>query len=363
MTAALFPALTLTAFGASGAPAVQGAAFEGTTTSEFGPTDAQLRMVAKKQKVKLTVHPQLAHTGKKPTSSAKAKSVLSATVKPKQRNRPVELQRKQGKKWVEAGSARTNHRGMVDFVAPAKKKGKWATYRAVSKPFKGNSSASSKSVSTSRWSSADFVDEFDAKKLDRRKWGHRGPDYQPTSKRNCARGSARATDVSRGTLKLRVMKDPSRRGDRCSYVAALDGKKRTTVYRLNGHVGTQPGIARQGYSFRYGYAAARIKFQPLRGQHGAFWLQPASRASAGSSPAHTGTEIDIVEYFGASKKHPNKKPLTSWIYHYASSDKVGAGGGAVGNLPNPNAYGNNWSGKYHVFSVEWAPKKYVFRIT
>ena len=45
-------------------------------------------------------------------------------------------------------------------------------------------------------------------------------------------------------------------------------------YRLNGHIGTQLSA-----DLRYGVAAARVRFQQSRGQHGAFWLQPTRRGA------------------------------------------------------------------------------------
>ena len=48
--------------------------------------------------------------------------------------------------------------------------------------------------------------------------------------------------------------------------------EQSTFYRLNGHVGTQGRFA-----YKYGVAAARIRFQDLRGQHGAFWMQAPRR--------------------------------------------------------------------------------------
>ncbi len=33
-----------------------------------------------------------------------------------------------------------------------------------------------------------------------------------------------------------------------------------------------------------------------------------------------------------------------------------------GWIKKPGQYGGKWSTRYHVFSVEWTPKRYVFRI-
>ena len=42
-------------------------------------------------------------------------------------------------------------------------------------------------------------------------------------------------------------------------------------YRLNANIGTQAT-----HTITYGVVAARIKFQPLQGQHASLWMQPTS---------------------------------------------------------------------------------------
>lgn len=298
---------------------------------------ATVRKASAKQKVKVAMTPPIVDAGKKPKPASKAKSVFTVAVKPGKNKRPVVLQRQQGKKWKKVATARTNKKGVAQLQGVAVRKGQPVTYRVVAKKFAGLKAATSKKVSTERWLNPSFADEFDGNLL-LPHWVHRGQAYSAASKRKCAKGDPRAVSVTNGTLRLSVMKDPLRL-TKCQYTSAK-GKKGRASYRLNGHVGTEGT-----YAFRYGYAAARIKFQPERGQHGAFWLQG-------------GNEIDIVEYFGNS--HPN--PLTSWIYHYPSDTKIGAGGKTRGNIPKPNKYGKNWSKKYHVFSTDWTPKRQIFYI-
>ena len=127
------------------------------------------------------------------------------------------------------------------------------------------------------------------------------------------------------------------------------------AYRLNGHIGTQGA-----FSFKYGFAAARIKFQKSRGQHGAFWMQPAVEVKGATDPRLTGAEIDVIEYFG--DKHP-EGGLTSFIY---SKNKKGQDVKTGSWIKDSRSYLANkrdgWSKSYHVFSVEWTPKVYIFRI-
>ena len=104
--------------------------------------------------------------------------------------------------------------------------------------------------------------------------------------------------------------------------------------------------------------AARIKFQERQGQHGSLWMQPAiSESTTDSGPG--GAEIDVIEYFGDGVKNGG---LASFIYKLTEdgSEKVG------GQLSDPDQYltgkDDSWFDDYHVFSVEWTPQEYIFRI-
>ena len=151
-----------------------------------------------------------------------------------------------------------------------------------------------------------------------------------------------------------MIKDPARAGEKC--VAKKDGKSTGSyAYRLNGHIGTEGNV-----SMKYGFAAARIKMHKLRGQHGGFWMQPATRVEGSFSPKSTGAEIDVIEYFGDN--HP-EGGLTSFIYSKNSTGKDVKTGSWIKNstafLKNKK---DGWSKNYHVFSVEWTPSTYIFRI-
>lgn len=189
-------------------------------------------------------------------------------------------------------------------------------------------------LSTDDAPEATFVDEFDT--LDTTAWGTRDQGY--TGVRLCSRASDDAAEVVDGALRLSVINDPDREACRA---------KKKFDYRLNGHLGS-------AYNFTYGHAAARIRFQELRGQHGAFWMQGFGAEPTGPAKV-TGAEIDVIEYFGDD--HPSGG-LTSFVYWNPTKKGKTAGGW----LEDPEQYGEDWSSKYHVFSVEWTPEKYVFRI-
>jgi len=218
------------------------------------------------------------------------------------------------------------------------------TYRVTALRYQGLKPVKSTGVSTSVADAEGFRDEFTGRALNATSWATREQAYGATKNRKCSKSSASATTVSGGTAKVKVLKDRAR-STKCRF----GGKK--YAWRLNGHIGTQGQ-----YAFKYGYAAARIKFQPRQGQHGAFWLMPQSQTAKSGSATKTGAEIDVIEWFG-----PNKQGgLASFIHHWPKSAtksvKVG------GWLKNPGRFGKDWAKKYHVFSVEWTPKRYVFRI-
>jgi hypothetical protein len=325
-----------------GLTTASGAVDNGTST--IVSVDPEQRSA--RQSAKLQMHPQIAASGPALQPAGAAKSAMTATFKPRKVKRPVTLQRKSGSRWVNKSKGRQNRKGVAEFTG-AYAKGR-ATYRVVAPRYRGLKPVKSAGVVTSKPGAADFTDDF-AAGLDPATWATRGDDYQPTSKRTCSRPSADATRVSGGVAKLRVLVDPDPPGAlprRCSYDGEL------YKWRLNGHIGTQ-----NTYSFKYGYAAARIKFQARQGQHGSFWMNPATQVTTLGSASSTGAEIDVIEWFG---ERARRGGLYSFLHHWPDDEatpvKVG------GAIPNPARYGKDWAGRYHVFSVEWTPSRYVFRI-
>lgn len=298
-------------------------------------------------KVTLTGHPQIAQQGKKATSANSAHAAFSGQVKGAPAGRPVVLEYKVGSKWKKAAKTKTAKQGKVEVTA----KYRATSYRLSTPAFKGKKAGTSKPVDMSRWATPSFSDEFAGSALSET-WTHRGQFHQPESARSCSKGDPRAVAVSGGALRLSVLKDPER-SDTCN--AEANGKSTGKfAYRLNGHVGTQTG-----YSFKYGYAAARIKTQKSRGQHSAFWLQPADDTNVKSGAKTGGAEIDVMEYFG--DKHPFGG-VTSFTYAYKGNKQVKTGSwikNVESTLKNKK---DGFSKNYHVFSVEWTPKEYVFRI-
>ncbi|QIK75224.1 glycoside hydrolase family 16 protein [Nocardioides piscis] len=276
--------------------------------------------------ISATVLPQLAAPGDDVQASTDADFVVDATVQGAEAGRTVELQVAEGDEWRVKDSAETDADGRVSLTTGAAEE-----FRVIAlgdKPVGIN-------LSTAEAPAEIFVDEFDAQ--DPAAWATRDQGYAGV--RMCSKASDDAAQWVDGVVRLSVLDDPDK-GD-CTY------KKDKFAYRLNGHIGST-------FNFTYGHAAARIKFQELRGQHGAFWLQGLGTVPVGD-PMDTGAEIDVIEYFGDD--HPDGG-LTSFIYWHPTAKGKMAGGW----LKKPEQYGDDWSKKFHVFSVEWTPEEYVFRI-
>jgi beta-glucanase (GH16 family) len=189
-------------------------------------------------------------------------------------------------------------------------------------------------------------DEFSGTRLSAQ-WSHQQQGYQDASNRNCSKVDPRAVKVSKGTVRLSVIDDPQRPNGvrKCR----VDGH--SYDWRLNGHITTE-----KSHSFKYGTFAARMKFQPLRGQHASFWLWPKAPAAAEGSPALTGAEVDIIEWFGGSG-------LASFVYSYPNDGRDGVTPIKTGGyIPRLSRFGSRWATKFHVFSVKWTPREYVFSI-
>jgi beta-glucanase (GH16 family) len=300
---------------------------------------------ATEQTVSVTLLPGIAQPGPDPAGSDDAAGVVTATVTPVEEGRPVLLQTRVGGSWQGRQVGNQDAEGTVRFLLEPGGLDDGQVYRVVSYGDDGLERANSKALSGDVWGQPDFVDEFDRDVLGG-EWENRGEDYNPEGLRACSKGSGDAVGMAEGTLELSVIYDPARADERCE---TKHGPER---YRLNGHVTTN------GHYFRYGVLAARIKFQRSQGQHAALWMQPVISEST-TDAAKGGAEIDVIEWFGEGV--PNGG-LTSFVYH-PTEDGLEKEGDWI---PDPDRFlsgpGDSWFERYHVFSVEWTPDEYVFRI-
>lgn len=118
-----------------------------------------------------------------------------------------------------------------------------------------------------------WQDEFDGQELDRTKWSL--PSYKK-------RESAQIN--SPGTIILK------------------DGKLHLTTLWRDDQVHASYIQTRGRAAWTYGYFESRIKFQKLQGHHGCFWLQTPTFKAAVDKPGESGTEMDIIEWFGAHRR-------------------------------------------------------------
>lgn len=187
-----------------------------------------------------------------------------------------------------------------------------------------------------------WSDEFEGSSL--------SPDWMfrdvQAGNRACSPPSPSQTTVRDGYAQLQVVRDPAKVPNVTK--ACPDGQY------LNAMIGTDATR-----SFLYGIFAARIKFPAVQGAHGSFWTQPIPKAGADpSDPANSGVEIDVSEYFG---KGFDQSSLTSFVHFRPPGGKPVRLGGYVKNMQQ--VFGNGLpSDDYHVYSVEWTPEQYVFRI-
>jgi beta-glucanase (GH16 family) len=312
------------------------------TSGEPASTSAR-RNVA--QAVHLVALPQIVQPGGRVASPEDAKAAFTATFEPIAAGRKVRLQVRRGSSWQTVATVGQDRNGRAQFAARANRNDQALSYRVKVVSFRGLPAIKSSTVSTERWLDPTWTDQFSGDSLSK-DWTHRGKTYEPQSLRRCSRGSAKAVRVGGGTLRLSVLRDRNRH----TLCPAL---KRGEVagsyaYRLNGHIGTDAA-----FSFRYGVAAARIKFPRLRGQHGSFWMQPVG----GMYPGGTGHEIDVTEFFGAKAK---RSGLFSYIHRYEAGRVVKTGT----TIPDTFLHGprDGWGTNFHVFSVQWTPRSLIFRI-
>jgi hypothetical protein len=302
--------------------------------------------------VGISILPGIIGPGKSLAKSSSAKWAVIGKFSASKEGKKAILQRLSGTSWVTAAKGVIDKKGNAIFPVPAGVTGAPVTYR-VDGP--GTASAP---VSTDRWGSAqDFTDDFTGTSLSPA-WSHRQSFYEPASKRECSKGDPKAVKVGKGTAQLSVLVD-KKRNSLCKPKkpgkGQIFGKFK---YRLNANIGTQAS-----HTITYGVMAARIKFQPLQGQHASLWMQPF-KLSGATNAKEAGTEIDVIEWFG--KDVPNGG-LTSFVYSPTPKgpEKI-ALGGAGGWIKNPEQYLTNekddWYKRYHVFSVEWSPSSYIFRI-
>ena len=312
--------------------------------SADGRSEGQARK--RTQRIDVQMLPGIRHNGAAAAASSAAQAVVDAALQPGTAGRTVRLDQRIGSTWRPVTTEVTDDEGHVQFFVASNTT---AAYRVVALPWRSFPALRSDRVAT--WGAPDFVDEFDGLALGPA-WEHRIQFYNPWGGRACSKGDPAAVAVGGGVLRLGSMVDPTRT-DLCPATDASGQPLGSYPYRLNGHVSTQKSA-----DFLYGFAAARMRFPRSLGQHAAFWLQPRGLLDTGPTP--WGAEVDVVEWYGARR---DQDVMASAVHEpLPSGDKRQIGG----RIRNPDRFlatrSDTWWTRFHVFSVEWTPEEYIFRI-
>jgi len=275
------------------------------------------------------VLPQIVQRGGTAATAGSALNSVVAKFSPARPGRTVTFQRFLGGRWV--SSAPTTQR--ADGTAVYRGSLGSAPIHAVAAARYG-APAVATTDATNTWGLR-FEDEFSGSALDRGKWDYRNEGLYIPGRTRSKSDRRAVTFDGKGTVALKVL------------------PYGTSKY-LNGQITTQ-----NHFRFTHGVAAARVKFQQGRGQHGSFWLQSPTYNSYPGSPARSGAEIDAVEFFG--KGYPSGG-LGNFLYYKNSARKDVKIGGVWPAASRLKASSDSWWNSYHVFAVDWTTGGYTFYI-
>lgn len=298
--------------------------------------------VVKGQSATAVALPPVAQAGGTP-AAPRTDSVVSFKFVPARAGRTVRLEELVNGAWKQVATQAQDRSGHAVFNVPAGR-----TYRARTDKTSELAAVVTEQVASKSYS-LDFSDTFDGSALDPSTWiAQQRP--VGTGMRSCARTDGSSYSVGGGVLRLGVSKDPTRQ-DTCRFVDSA-GKTHQLPYMRNTQLATE-----RNYTYQYGTLAARVKVQSSVGMHSAVWSQPLQQVVAGD--AAKGIEADVMEYFGDSR---GADTGVASFQHVLRSDgtleKIG------GTFPESAKMKGDvpFSANYHVFSLEWTPQAYIFRV-
>ncbi len=283
----------------------------------------------------------------KPSTSA-GKDLVVVSVSPARPGRKVDFYRLVGRKWVVTKrGVRTDSAGRATF---AMKQGSAFRWRAKARRYRTLGAKTGTQASVTRWKPV-FADQFSGTSLSRQ-WRVRYPrTWLAKNGKRCSYSEPRAVWVSRGLLRLStfpVATPPAGMAGKAPTAAerrrwcrdaTRSGRTRGRLY-ASAVVDSVPNNVHQ-FEFTRGVAAARIRFTPRPGQHSSLWLQTGTAND---------TEIDVIESYGRSRR-----PLSAGVHYYSKGWKTSA---RVVQLRKPTAFSQD----FRVYSVEWTPTQYIFRM-
>jgi beta-glucanase (GH16 family) len=280
------------------------------------------------------------------TAAPPETSQLVATFRPARGGRPVVLQRDTRRGWRTVATGVQDRSGSAAFdVRPG-------VYRARVAATRRTTAAMTGRVATQPWTTT-FEDTFAGSSLDGSVWNDQVRMHESVwAPRTCGRSDATARRVAGGVLHLGITPDPDLADRTCSYIHPTGSG--THGYFLYSQVATE-----HTRFFRHGIIAARIKVQRARGMHSAFWMLPRDREFVVGDPAG-GTEIDIMEYFG--ERPSGRDSIGTFIHWYDADSELARLGDVFSRARRVLDRDERWWDEFHVFSVEWTPQEYVFRV-
>ena len=293
----------------------------------------------------LVALPPVVQAGRSPAAPPDS-SQLVATFEPARPGRPVLLMRDTRRGWRQVDSAPQDRWGAAAFDVGA------GTYRAKVARTERAPAVVTGRVESQPWRTT-FEDTFSGTTLDASVWNDQERLHESFwAPRTCGRSDPSARRVGGGVLHLGITPDPELAGRRCSY--SHPSGSGTHDYFLYTQVATE--LTR---FFRHGVFAARIKVQRARGMHSAFWMLPRDREFVEADPSG-GTEIDVMEYFG--ERSSGRDTIGSFIHYYDQDWVLAKRGGLFPQARRVLDRDERWWDEFHVFSVEWTPDEYVFRV-
>jgi beta-glucanase (GH16 family) len=295
-------------------------------------------------RVTVDVLPPIAQPGTEPADPVRG-AALVAQFAPASPGSDVVFERA-----VRGGGWRVVGREVQDSAGTATLSVRRGRYRVST--VAGGLTWSSRRVRARRWA-PDFEDTFSGSRLDTAVWNDQEREHEAVlAPRTCALVDPGARSVGGGVLHLGVAPDPARAGQPCDY--EWKGKVGRSPYLLTTQVATE-----HTYLTQYGLAAARIKPQRADGMHSAFWMLPQDSMFYDDDPAR-GAEIDVMEFWGDTGR--GAETIGSFVTWHGPGWSSLSLGGKFDDARRALGADREWWQEFHVFSVEWTPEEYVFRV-
>lgn len=268
---------------------------------------------------------------------------VAAQFSPARPGRLVHLERLTGDHWTTVQTDVQDATGTALFTVPD-----MATYRATTiATVDGGAATTTPTVTPRAWYPI-FEETFTGTALNTMVWNDQVRENSAKGRRTCARVDSSTRHVIDGSLHLGVGYDQSRPGQSCVHPSAHGTG--SVPYLTNSQIATE-----KSFVFQYGFAAARMKLQRGKGMHSGFWMLPSL-----GTPLLGDTEVDVMEFFGENSS--SVSAIGAFLHNNTSSGQVTTYGGIFQETAAMKPAGDTWWDSFHVFSVEWTPNEYIFRI-